>query len=76
MYSQWETETGYSLNNPRPKSITQLCTLSDNGVYVALQQILVVVVSDSDSDTEFNTLLLSSDNQETITCSGIALTLE
>ena len=31
---------------PRPKSITHLRTFSDNGVYVALQLFLVILVSD------------------------------
>ena len=35
-----------SLSYPRPKSITHLRTFSDNGVYVALQLFLVIVVSD------------------------------
>ena len=35
-----------SLNYPRPKSITHLRTFSDNGVYVALQLFLVILVSD------------------------------
>ena len=35
-----------NLNYPRPKSITHLRTFSDNGVYVALQLFLVIVVSD------------------------------
>ena len=39
---QWATAPGRSLNYPRPKSIT----LSDNGVYVALQLFLVILVSD------------------------------
>ena len=46
MYNQWATAPGRSLNNPRPKSITHLRTFSDNGVYVALQLFLVIVVSD------------------------------
>ena len=37
---------GWSLNYPRPKSITHLRTFSDNGVYVALQLFLVILVSD------------------------------
>ena len=37
---------GLSLNYPRPKSITHLRTFSDNGVYVALQLFLVILVSD------------------------------
>ena len=32
--------------NPRLKSITHLRTFSDNGVYVALQLFLVILVSD------------------------------
>ena len=43
---QWATAPGRSLNYPRPKSITHLRTFSDNGVYVALQLFLVIVVSD------------------------------
>ena len=46
MYNQWATVPGRSLNYPRPKSITHLCTFSDNGVYVALQLFLVILVSD------------------------------
>ena len=37
---------GRSLNYPRPKSITHLRTFSDNGVYVALQLFLAILVSD------------------------------
>ena len=46
MYNQWATAPGRNLNYPRPKSITHLCTFSDNGVYVALQIFLVILVSD------------------------------
>ena len=46
MYNQWATAPGRSLNYPRPKSITHLRTFSDNGVYVALQLFLVILVSD------------------------------
>ena len=46
MYNQWATAPGLSINYPRPKSITHLRTFSDNGVYVALQLFLVIVVSD------------------------------
>ena len=46
MYNQWATAPGRSLNYPRPKSITHLGTFSDNGVYVALQLFLVMLVSD------------------------------
>ena len=46
MYNQWATAPGLSLNYPRPKSITHLHTFSDNGVYVALQLFLVILVSD------------------------------
>ena len=46
MYNHWATAPGRSLNNPRPKSITHLRTFSDNGVYVALQLFLVILVSD------------------------------
>ena len=46
MYNQWATAHGLSLNYPRPKSITHLRTFSDNGVYVALQLFLVILVSD------------------------------
>ena len=46
MCNQWATAPGLSLNYPRPKSITHLGTFSDNGVYVALQLFLVIVVSD------------------------------
>ena len=46
MYNQWATAPGWSLNNPRPKSITHLHTFSDNGVYVALQLFSVILVSD------------------------------
>ena len=46
MYNQWATAPGRSLSYPRPKSITHLRTFSDNGVYVALQLFLVIVVSD------------------------------
>ena len=44
--SKWTTAPGWSLNYPRPKSITHLRTFSDNGVYVALQLFLVILVSD------------------------------
>ena len=40
------TVPGRSLNYPSPKSITHLRTFSDNGVYVALQLFLVILVSD------------------------------
>ena len=43
---QWAAAPGRSLNYPRPKSITHLRTFSDNGVYVALQLFLVILVSD------------------------------
>ena len=43
---QWTTAPGRSLNYPRPKSVTHLPTFSDNGVYVALQLFLVILVSD------------------------------
>ena len=43
---QWATTPGRSLNYPRPKSIPHLRTFSDNGVYVALQLFLVILVSD------------------------------
>ena len=43
---QWATAPGRSLNYPRPKSFTHLHTFSDNGVYVALQLFLVILVSD------------------------------
>ena len=46
MYNQWATAPGRSLTYPRLKSITHLCTFSDNGVYVALQLLLVILVSD------------------------------
>ena len=46
MYNQWATAPGRSLNYPRPKSITHLRTFSDDGVYVALQLFLVILVSD------------------------------
>ena len=46
MYNQWATAPGRSLNYPRPKSITHLRTFSDNGVYVALQLFIVILVSD------------------------------
>ena len=46
MYHQWATAPGRSLNYPRPESISHLCTFSDTGVYVTLQLILVIVVSD------------------------------
>ena len=46
MYNQWATAPGRSLNYLRPKSITHLRTFSDNGVYVALQLFLVILVSD------------------------------
>ena len=46
MFNQWATAPGRSLNYPRPKSISHLCTFSDNGVYVALQLFLVILVSD------------------------------
>ena len=45
MYNQWATAPSRSLNYPRPKSITHLRTFSDNGVYVALQLFLVILVS-------------------------------
>ena len=32
MYNQWATAPGWSLNYPRPKSMTHLRTFSDNGV--------------------------------------------
>ena len=35
---------GQSLNYPRLKSTIHLCTFSDNGVFVALHLILVIVV--------------------------------
>ena len=44
--NQWATAPGLSLNYPRPKCITHLCTFSDNGVYVALQLFLVILVTD------------------------------
>ena len=59
MYNQWATAPGRSLNYPRPKSITHLRTFSDNGVYVALQLLLVILVSDQ-WRLVFNTLLLST----------------
>ena len=37
MYNQRVITPGQSLNNPRPKHITHICTFSDNGVYVVLQ---------------------------------------
>ena len=43
---QWATAPGQSLNYPRSKSITHLRTFSDNGVYIALQLFLVILVSD------------------------------
>ena len=43
---QWATAPGLSLNYPRLKSMTHLRTFSDNGVYVALQLFLVILVSD------------------------------
>ena len=46
MYNPWATAPGRSHNYPRPKSITHLRTFSDNGVYVALQLFLVILVSD------------------------------
>ena len=46
MYNQWATAPGQSFNYPRLKSITHLRTFSDNGVYVALQLFLVILVSD------------------------------
>ena len=46
MYNQWATAPGQSLNYPRPKTIIHLHTFSDNGVYVALQLFLVILVSD------------------------------
>ena len=46
MYNQWATAPGLSLNYPRLKSITHLRTFRDNGVYVALQLFLVILVSD------------------------------
>ena len=46
MYNQWATAPGRSLNYPRTKSITHLRTFSDNGVYLALQLFLVILVSD------------------------------
>ena len=45
MYNQWATTPGRSLNYPRPKSITHLGKFSD-GVCVALQLFLVILVSD------------------------------
>ena len=45
-YVQSAPEPGQSLNYPRPKSITHLRTFSDNGVYVALQLFLVILLSD------------------------------
>ena len=46
MYNQSATAPGRSLNYPRLKSITHLRTFSDNGIYVALQLFLVILVSD------------------------------
>ena len=46
MYNQWPTAPGRGLNYPRPMSITHLRTFSDNGIYVALQQTSVSIVSD------------------------------
>ena len=46
MYNQWATTPGRSLNYLRPNSITHLRTFSDNGVYVAFQLFLVILVSD------------------------------
>ena len=46
MYNQWATAPGRSLNYPRPKFITHLCTFSNNGVYVALQLFLLNLVFD------------------------------
>ena len=69
---QWATAPGRSLNYPRPKSITHLCTFSDNGVYVTFAAIL--------SNSGFwpvtpgiNTLLLSTGILGSFTCSGMTL---
>ena len=62
LYNQWATIPGRSLNHSRPKSITHLCTFSDNGVYVALQLFLVILVFDQWHiwTMGINTLLLST----------------
>ena len=59
-------------NYPRPKSITHLCTFSDNGVYVALQLFLVVLVSD-----QLRRVLIpySTGALGSFTCSGMTLTI-
>ena len=66
------TAPGLSLNYPRPKSITHLRTFIDNGVYVALQLILVILVSDQWTPG-INTLLLSTGTLGSFTCSGMTL---
>ena len=69
---QWATAPGRSLNYPRPKSITHLRTFSDNGVYVALQLFLVILVSD-----QWRRVLipysLSTGDLGSFTCSGMTL---
>ena len=58
---------------PKLKSITHLCTFSDIGVYVALQLILIIVVSDWSVVPGFNSLLLSTGALGSFTCSGKVL---
>ena len=64
---QWATAPGRSLNYPRPKSITHLRTFSDNGVYVALQLFLVILVSD-----QWCRVLIDR-RSGSFTCSGMTL---
>ena len=52
--------------------ITHLRTFSDNGVYVALQLFLVILVSDQWTPG-INTLLLSTGALGSFTCSGMTL---
>ena len=73
MYNQWATAPGRSLNYPRPKSITHLRTFSNNGVYVALQLFLVILVSDQWRRILSDTLLLSTGALGYFTCSGMTL---
>ena len=67
---QWATAPGRSLNYLRPKSITHLRTFSDNGVYVALQLFLVILVSDQWRRV---LILLSTGALGSFTCSGMTL---
>ena len=57
---------------PKLKSITHLCTFSDIGVYVALQLILIIVVSDQWYQVLI-TLLLSTGALGSFTYSGMVV---